>query len=444
MTDLTVSVIIVSRARPDALRRCLSAVAQLQYRPFEVVVVACPQGVAVTEEADVLRDLKCIAFDEANISAACNLGLTHAAGEIVAFIDDDAVPEPQWLHHLVAPAARSDVAAMGGYVRGRNGISFQYKARTLDAQGTPMDVEIDPLQATVLVPPKGRAIKTEGTNMAFRRDALIAIGGFDHAFRFYLDETDVNMRLARAGYATALVPLAQVHHGFAASAMRRADRAPRDLYEIGASWAVFQRKHMPKDDCAAHWQGVVDHERCRVLAYMVAGRLEPRDVRRLMKRLREGYAEGQERRLASPALARHAVLPFRPVDTGRRVSGFTAVRGFRGTAAIEAAAARAAQGSIETVLVLSFTALYHRVFFDPRGVWVQRGGLFGRANRDAPLFRLTTLSRRSKRERARIAALRGLDDSYMMVLFPNCLQFNFIGHIRAVILGHTVRQSGPE
>jgi GT2 family glycosyltransferase len=235
MTDLTVSVIIVSRARPDALRRCLSAVDQLQYRPFEVVVVACPQGVAVTEEADVLRDLKCIAFDEANISAACNLGLTHAAGEIVAFIDDDAVPEPQWLHHLVAPAARSDVAAMGGYVRGRNGISFQYKARTLDAQGTPMDVEIDPLQATVLVPPKGRAIKTEGTNMAFRRDALIAIGGFDHAFRFYLDETDVNMRLARAGYATALVPLAQVHHGFAASAMRRADRAPRDLYEIGAS-----------------------------------------------------------------------------------------------------------------------------------------------------------------------------------------------------------------
>lgn len=146
----------------------------------------------------------------------------------------------------------------------------------------------------------------------------------------------------------------------------------------------------------------------------------------------------------SPALARHAVLPFRPVDTGRRVSGFTAVRGFRGTAAIEAAAARVAQGSIETVLVLSFTALYHRVFFDPRGVWVQRGGLFGRANRDAPLFRLTTLSRRSKRERARIAALRGLDDSYMMVLFPNCLQFNFIGHIRAVILGHTVRQSGPE
>jgi GT2 family glycosyltransferase len=407
MSDLTVSVIIVSRGRPDALRRCLTAVAQLQYRAFEVVVVACPEGVAVTEEADVLRDLKCIAFDEANISAARNIGLTHAAGEIVAFIDDDAVPEPQWLRHLVAPAVRSDVAAMGGYVRGRNGISFQYKARTLDAQSTPLEVEIDPLEATVLVPPKGRAIKTEGTNMAFRREVLIAIGGFDPAFRFYLDETDVNMRLARAGHATALVPLAQVHHGFAASAMRRDDRAPRDLYEIGASWAVFQRKHMPKDDRAVHWQGVVDAERRRVLAHMVAGRLEPRDVRRLMKRLREGFAEGRERKLEVPALARHSVLPFRPVEGAHRVSGLTAVRGLGGTAAIKAAAGRVAEGRIETVL--SFTALFHRGFFDSSGVWVQRGGLFGRANRDERLFRITTLSRRIARERARIGAVRGFD-----------------------------------
>ncbi len=168
MSEQTVSVIIVSRGRPDALLRCLTAVAQVQYRPFEVVVVACPAGIAVTETLDILPDIKCIAFDEANILAVRNLGLVHAAGEIVAFIYDDAVPEPQWLRHLMAPAVRSDVAAMGGFVRGRNGISFQYMARTLDATGGAHEVEIDPLQATVLVPPKGRAIKTEGTNMAFR------------------------------------------------------------------------------------------------------------------------------------------------------------------------------------------------------------------------------------------------------------------------------------
>lgn len=409
MTDQTVSVIIVSRERPDALRRCLIGVAQLQYRSFEVVVVACPAGIAVTEQSDILSDIKCIAFDEANISAARNIGLIHAAGEVVAFIDDDAVPEPQWLHHLVAPAARSDVAAMGGFVRGRNGITFQYKARTLDAHGTPQDVEVDPLQATVLMPPKGRAIKTEGTNMAFRRDALVAIGGFDPAFRFFLDETDVNMRLARAGHATALVPLAQVHHGFAASARRRKDRVPRDLYEIGASWGVFQRKHIPKEDRAEHWQDQRASERRRLLRHMVAGRLEPRDVRRLMKRLAAGYAEGQERSFGGAPLARHASLPFRPVKASWRVASFSAVRGLRGTARLKQAASRVASGSIETVLILSRTALFHSVFFDAKGVWVQRGGLFGRADRSEPLFRMTTFSRRSARERARVSLVRGLD-----------------------------------
>ena len=409
MTDLTVSVIIVSRERPDALRRCLLGISQLQYRAFEVVVVACPAGIAVAEASQALPDIKCVAFSEANISAARNQGLVYAAGEIVAFIDDDAVPEPKWQHHLVAPAARSDVAAMGGYVRGRNGITFQYQARTLDAQGIPQEVDIDPPQAAILNPPKRRAIKTEGTNMAFRRDVLVELGGFDPAFRFYLDETDVNMRLARAGHATALVPLAQVHHGFAASATRRDDRVPRDLYEIGASCAVFQRKHIPQKDRAAHWKAQQVSERQRALRHMVAGRLERRDVRRLMKGLVAGYAEGLERGLGGACLPKHPVQPFRPVVACSRVAHFTAVRGLRGTAALKEAAVSVAGGSIETVLVLSPTALFHRVSFTAEGVWVQYGGLFGRADRDQPLFRLTRFKRRSDRERARVAHVRGHD-----------------------------------
>lgn len=407
MSDQTVSVIIVSRERPDALRRCLIAVAQLQYSAFEVVVVACPAGIAVTEEPDIVSDIKCIAFDEANISAARNIGLTHAAGEVVAFIDDDAVPEPLWLHHLVAPAVRSDVAAMGGFVRGRNGITFQYKARILDAQGTPQSIDVDPLQATVLIPPKGKAIKTEGTNMAFRRDVLVGIGGFDPAFRFFLDETDVNMRLARAGHATALVPLAQVHHGFSASARRRQDRVPRDLYEIGASWGVFQRKHLPKENRATHWQEQCASEKRRLLRHMVAGRLEPRDVRRLMKGLFAGYTEGQQRSFGGAPLARHAVLPFRPVNVPRRTANFSAVRRVCGAVGLRDAAVRVAAGSIETVVILSRTALFHHVSFNAQGVWVQRGGLFGRADRTDRLFGTTTFSRRREREHGRVALVRG-------------------------------------
>ena len=120
--------------------------------------------------------------------------------------------------------------------------------------------------------------------------------------------------------------LAQVHHGFEASATRRDDRVPRDLFEIGASWAVFQRKHIPKDVRVAHCDAQITQERKRLLEHMVAGRLEPRDVRRLMKRLKAGYAEGLTRSFGGTRLARHVVLPFRPVNAPRRGWGLTGLR----------------------------------------------------------------------------------------------------------------------
>jgi cellulose synthase/poly-beta-1,6-N-acetylglucosamine synthase-like glycosyltransferase len=150
MTDLPVSVVIVSRGRPRSLMRTLMGISQIQYWNFEVVVVADPEGIKSAAAMPFADDLKLVPFDTPNISEARNLGLSHAAGEIIAYIDDDAVPEPMWLRHLVAPASRKDVAAMGGYVRGRNGISFQWKAASLDGQGLPHALSLDPEKATVM------------------------------------------------------------------------------------------------------------------------------------------------------------------------------------------------------------------------------------------------------------------------------------------------------
>ncbi|MEM8538816.1 MAG: glycosyltransferase family 2 protein, partial [Pseudomonadota bacterium] len=77
---------------------------------------------------------------------------------------------------------------------------------------------------------------------------------------------------------------------------------------------------------------------------------------------------------------------------------------------MEEARARVAKGEIVTLLSLSRTTLYHRVFFDPSGVWVQRGGLFGRAERSEPLILMTTRSRRVEKERRRVALLRAMGD----------------------------------
>ena len=77
MTARRASVIVVSRHRAAALRRCLLALAQQDHPKFEVVVVADPAGVAAAQTLG-LR-LKILPFDEANISAARNLGLSFPA-----------------------------------------------------------------------------------------------------------------------------------------------------------------------------------------------------------------------------------------------------------------------------------------------------------------------------------------------------------------------------
>lgn len=404
---VSVSVVIVSRERPAALKRCLTGVAQLDYQRFEVIVVSCPLGIEVARNRADADHLKLVAFDEPNISAARNAGLRVAAGEVVAFIDDDAVPEPLWLHHLCAPFSE-DIAAAGGYVLGRNGISFQWQARSVDRAGRARDMNLPGMAPRTLQPTEDRAIKTEGTNMAVRRAVLAAIGGFDPAFRFYLDETDLNMRLAREGLATAIVPLAQVHHGFAESRRRAADRTPRDLFEIGASQRVYLRKYCPPSLQEDEWRAFQSDQRRRLLGYMQRGPLDPLGVLRLMQSLDRGGADGLRRSLGSGRAVPSARDPFLPYPSAKGAQRACFSGTPRRAQSLRAQAAEAVdRGQIATLFLLSPTALYHRVSLTESGVWEHRGGLFGRSTRNGPLVRLWRFRRRVAAEMERIAAVRG-------------------------------------
>lgn len=399
-----VSVVVVSRDRPDALYRCVLGLSQVQYDPFEIVVVADAKGLAALGRFD--GQIKTILFEEANISAARNLGVSHAAGDVVAFIDDDAVPEPTWLSYLIAPFGGENVAAVGGFVIGRNGISFQWKARILDANGAATDIVVDEVEPTVLRLPAGQAVKTEGTNMAIRRNVLVAVGGVDPAYHFYLDETDLNMRLAQAGYLTAIAPLAQVHHGFAASTRRRSDRVPSDLFDIGASWAVFQRKFIPKKSHGEHWRSVIKAEHKRLIGNMVLGGLEPRTVRQLTKRLCEGYEVGKLRKTSEAQIGSITKLQFLQFPSITRNSVLKAVRSIHAAAVREKACKQVEQNQIVTLLILSPTAIFHRVQYHVDGYWEQTGGLFGKSLRDQKLLRLWSRKRRVAFETERIRAVR--------------------------------------
>jgi hypothetical protein len=208
---------------------------------------------------------------------------------------------------------------------------------------------------------------------------------------------------------TAIAPSAEVHHGFAASARRRQDRVPRDLFEIGASWAVFLGKHCPAKTREAVWRRVQKEERDRAVSHMVRGALEPRDVKRLMRSLHKGHAQGVTRQPEPDQIDPVPAAPFQPNPPRHDVrsvvlSGRIWSRGRLRRVARE----EAASGSIVTLILLSPTALFHHVSFTKDGYWQQSGGLFGRSGRNQSLIAFWSFRRRVQAESERVGIVRGL------------------------------------
>jgi GT2 family glycosyltransferase len=403
-------VVVVSRGRPDRLMTCLASLVRQSHDAFEIVVVADRAARRRIDLSPALFDrIKVVAFDAPGISAARNAGIAQAAGEVVAFIDDDAAAEPLWLEHLAEVFEDDRVSAATGYVRGRNGLSFQHRLSDIGPDADPRPIPLVGNEPRIVATSEGRAVKTEGTNMAFRRSALHGVRGFDPAFRFYLDETDLDIRLAATGALTAAVPLAQVLHGVAASERRRADRVPLSLYDVGASLALFLRRHSARESLSPMGRRERAERRAGLLAHMVAGRIEPRDVGRILRSFDEGWAEGLAADLAPiPPLedARTEFLPYRP---GRRRRGHRIVAGrpWQARRRHAEAARLAEQGHDVTLLLLSPGLRPHRASFDARGYWVQTGGMFGRADREEQAVRLCGFSSRVAQEAARVAQVRG-------------------------------------
>jgi glycosyltransferase involved in cell wall biosynthesis len=99
-----VSIIIPTYKRAPFLKHALQALKQQTYKNFEVIVVIKPGG----DDTDkVLKKYQCdlplkvIIQHEGFVSRAYNLGLKEAKGEIIAFLDDDSVPYPNWLQKYI-------------------------------------------------------------------------------------------------------------------------------------------------------------------------------------------------------------------------------------------------------------------------------------------------------------------------------------------------------
>lgn len=209
MTDssrVLVSVVVPTYERSDQLIRTLQALSAVKQPQggSEVIVVddgsgaehvaRIQQAVAAHSGARLLRQ------PNGGPSAARNMGIAHARGQLIVFLDDDCMPTPEWLLALTRPLLDSDerLAAVGGRVVAappRNWV-----------QRFCMAIEY----ATGV---QGTFENASTQNACYRRSVLMHIGTFDVGFRHPGgDDPDLSTRATRAGYRLQYVPEAVVQH----------------------------------------------------------------------------------------------------------------------------------------------------------------------------------------------------------------------------------------
>jgi GT2 family glycosyltransferase len=238
-----VSVIVCSHNGAGTLRECLEGIGVLDYPSYEVIVVDDGSTDGTAETAAALG-IRVIRTENLGLANARNVGLGAAHGEIVAYLDDDAWPDPQWLRHLALAFRRTDHAGMGGP-----------NIPPLDDGPTAASIANAPGGPIHVLLTDQIAEHIPGCNMAFRRDALEAIGGFDPQFRSAGDDVDVCWRLQRAGWTLGFSPGAVVWHRRRGSV----EAYLRQQYGYGKAEALLERKWPEKYNRTGHvtWSGKV-------------------------------------------------------------------------------------------------------------------------------------------------------------------------------------------
>src|SRR5205823_1435574 len=195
-----VSVVVCSFNGARTIRDCLEGLSKLEYPNYEVIVV---DDGSTDSTGAIAAQYTCrvIRTENRGLSSARNTGLKEATGEFIAYIDDDAWPDPHWLNYLIETFESTEHAGVGGpnLPPPHDGPIAECVA---NAPGGPAHVLLSD-QVAEHIP---------GCNMAFRKSHLEAIGGFDTQFWTAGDDVDVCWRMQERGWTLGFHPAAMVWH----------------------------------------------------------------------------------------------------------------------------------------------------------------------------------------------------------------------------------------
>lgn len=234
MSDLEISVVVPTIGRADALARCLQALVGNSPGPAEIVVVDQSGGLEIARVVDEHRErfpaLRHVPMHRRGLSAARNAGARAARGNLLAFTDDDCVPDVQWLSELLSSfSSDARLAAVTGPMLplGREAEGVAVSSRT----------------GTTRREFAGRTLPWvvgTGGNTALRREWFDRLEGYDERLGAGTsgmagEDLDLFRRLLQSGGRVLYSPTAVCRHE---RKPRAEHRARRSSYGVGAGAAL--------------------------------------------------------------------------------------------------------------------------------------------------------------------------------------------------------------
>lgn len=223
----------------EPLTACLAALGRQSFREFEAVVVDNSGGAL---KLGGLPGFARMISPKTNLGygGAINLGMRESGGELVAALNDDAAPDPNWLAALVAAAeARADAGMWASSVRLASGEldsagMLLYGDGSSKQRGHRRKPDEFGSMEEVLLP--------SGSAALYRRKMLEQVGGFDDDFFLYCEDTDLGLRAQWAGWKCVYVPGAVVEHRYSQSAGRV---SPLKAYYVERNRLAVAVKNFP-------------------------------------------------------------------------------------------------------------------------------------------------------------------------------------------------------
>lgn len=235
------TVVICTRDRTDDLARCIEGLHELENSPSVLVVDNAPSSDSTRDLVRSFPRVQYLREERPGLDVARNTAIRAVTSEVIAFIDDDAVPDRMWLEALLRNFTDPTILAVGGLTLALEldapaqmafqrvgGFSRGYTARVLDGLST------NPFDAWQ---------SAAGVNLAIRRSAVEIIGYFDEA----LDagtlsqaggDTDFCRRILTAGYKIAYDPQALNWHRH----RRSMEELQRQIYGYECAFLAIMTK----------------------------------------------------------------------------------------------------------------------------------------------------------------------------------------------------------